>query len=503
MNKKIKISCLVALAALQGCATVSNVPDSKAGVDQAIAELGTPKGDDDILYFMEKGELLRRKGDLDSSKVELLKADEVVRKWEEKAKSGLDTVKQTGAALLVNDGARDYDARDYEKVLVSVRLATLHLEQGKWDDARVEITKMHEREDVISQVREKEIEAAKAEAEKKGLKTTSFKEIKGYPVETLDNPKVNALQNAYESAYANYLAGFVYEALGEGSLAAAGYRRAIEMRPDQPALTSALENLDARIGGGGPGVGKVDTLFLIEQGKAPQLQSQQLPIILPIPSSNGIDLIATPISWPVVGPLPADPPAESIKINASMDLPVSDMTNLDLMIRKSISNEMPGIITRSSIRAITRGAAQKAIDDNSNQMGGLGAVFSLVAKVGSLALEQADIRSWRNVPGDYALARAVLPAGKTSVELSGVGGAKVSKEVDLNGRYAVVVISRSGPETSIYASNYGQALVAEAPAPKVEAPAPEASKGKAKHKPKHRTKKTTPTKQTASTQTGS
>ena len=76
---------------------------------------------------------------------------------------------------------------------------------------------------------------------------TSFKELNGYPVQTIDNPEVNALRNGYQSALSHYLAGFIYEALGEVSLAAPGYRLANELHPGVPLLEEALSGLESRL----------------------------------------------------------------------------------------------------------------------------------------------------------------------------------------------------------------------------------------------------------------
>ena len=43
------------------------------------------------------------------------------------------------------------------------------------------------------------------------------KEINGYPVETLNDPEVLALKNGYSNALSHYLAGFLYEVLGESA----------------------------------------------------------------------------------------------------------------------------------------------------------------------------------------------------------------------------------------------------------------------------------------------
>src|SRR5204863_7707897 len=117
---------------------------------------------------------------------------------------------------------------------------------GRMDDARVAIKQTHELEAQIALDRAKAIAEVEAEAQKRGAKT-SFKELDGYPVQTIDNPEVNALRNGYQSALSHYLAGFVYESLGEPSLAAPGYRLANELQPNRPALEEALRGLDTRV----------------------------------------------------------------------------------------------------------------------------------------------------------------------------------------------------------------------------------------------------------------
>jgi len=70
---------------------------------------------------------------------------------------------------------------------------------GNWDNARVAIKQTHELEAIIGEQRAKQIGAVEEQAQKKGART-SFKELNGYPVETIDNPGVNALRNSYQSA---------------------------------------------------------------------------------------------------------------------------------------------------------------------------------------------------------------------------------------------------------------------------------------------------------------
>jgi hypothetical protein len=76
-----------------------------------------------------------------------------------------------------------------------------------------------------------------------------MKDLRATRSPALDAPEVVNLKNSYQSAFSHYLAGFVYEALGEKDLAAPGYRKAAELRPNTPLLEQALLDLDkAKVG---------------------------------------------------------------------------------------------------------------------------------------------------------------------------------------------------------------------------------------------------------------
>lgn len=435
--------CVLAALLLGGCAGYQqkmggSVEAVQYGqVDQALVELERNTTDKDLLYYLELGELLRMKGDYVRSRDAWLQADAKVRAWEDEARHNPEKLMGELGALVVNDTTRRYDGRDYEKVMLSVRLALDHLALGDWDSARTEIKKMHEREAIIAEFRSKELDAAREKAEDKGLKATSFKDLNGYPVETLDDPEVRALKNAYESAFANYLAGFVYEALGEPSLAAAGYRKAVEMRPGVPLLEQSLAELDGRVARARGASGSVDTLFVLETGTAPSISSQTLPIPLPIPRRNGVQIVMTPLSWPVLSPMTRQTPLPELYLNGKA-VALAPVTSIDHMARRALADEMPSIIVRSSVRAILKGIAQKEIQDNAS--GTAGAILSIVASIVAVASEQADERGWRTLPAQFSIGRAMLAPGVYSLAVPGMP----AREVSLSGSHSVVVLRITG-----------------------------------------------------------
>src|SRR6266545_3366885 len=305
---------------LSGCAAFRSydtelyrtLDEASAGnVDNAVGilESNNPGASKDLLYYLELG-MLQRLGDrYAESQKSWMSANERVHAWGRTAQTDPEKLLPGAASYLINDRLRPYEGHDYEKVMLLTYIALNHLTMGEYGNARVAITQMHELEAVIAELRSKETTKVEQDAEKRGART-SFKELNGYPVQTIDNPEVNALKNSYQSALSHYLAGFVYESLGEPSLAAPGYRLANELQPDRPALEEALRGLEQRVRA--PDDGMTDVLFIVSSGAAPALRSQ--PYRLPVPVNDRLVLI--PLSFPQLLPSPLDDAATTLTIGA-------------------------------------------------------------------------------------------------------------------------------------------------------------------------------------------
>ncbi|MBI5938373.1 MAG: hypothetical protein HY850_11070 [Betaproteobacteria bacterium] len=445
------------------------------------AGLGLGNSDKDLLYYLEKGELLRLGGQYEQSAAAWLSADQRVKEWEEIAKHSPGKLLGDLGSVIINDKARRYDGQDYEKVLLSTRLALNHIAMGKWGEARTEIKKTHEREAIIAELRSKEVEQATEEAKTRNVHTR-YKDLQGYPVESLDDPEVTALKNGYQSAFSHYLAGFVYEALGEPSLAAPGYRKAIELRPNVRFLEEGLAGLDKRAHVGKRG--HTDVLFVVESGSAPARQSVMIPLPVPYMAGGRGTVGVIPTSFPVIKSERAFMPS-SITLDGKANLPLAPVTNVDAMARRALKDEMPGIILRTTVRAIAKSIAQKQAADRG------GALAGLLVTIAAVATESADERVWRTLPAQISLGRALLPSGKHSMKLSGQAGEQ-QLEFEAQGKYTVIPVRLMGshlyamrPQSSVEMA--AQATVEppakalpEAAAPVEEAPKPGARPVKSK-----------------------
>lgn len=402
------------------------------------------KGDKkDLLYYMELGELRRLANEFPASSAAFREADKQVIAWEQTSSLNASKAGGSVASYLINDKLRVYEGEDYEKVMVTMRLAMDHLAGGDYDNARVEIKRTHEREAFIGEIRAKEYVAVTEEARKKGARQ-NFKEINGYPVQTIDSPEVASLKNSYQNALSHYLAGFVYEALGEPSLAAPGYRTAIELRPGQSMLEDSLGGLDDRVGA--PDDGKCDTLFVIDTGQIPGRINQGFN--LPIPVGPNGEWILFSVSFPVLPPrAPYDAPR--VGIDQSLDLRTAHILDLDMMARRSLKDAMPGLMLRGFARVATKAVAQWQMQKQIEQQrrkgeDTLGMALALLAfQVGGAVTESADERGWRSLPAQVTVARGRLSRGQHSVEIAN-GGGTARFDVNLTGPHALVSVRMAG-----------------------------------------------------------
>ncbi|MES2817475.1 MAG: hypothetical protein V4812_00625 [Pseudomonadota bacterium] len=396
----------------------------------------------DLLYYFEKGELLRAKGDLAGSQDAWRAADRVVFQWEESVKADPDKYLGEIGSFLINDKVRRYEGYDYEKVMLTAQMALNSLALKDFETARADIKKTHEREALIARLRDRQYLQEEEEAEEQGI-TTEYQDLQGYPVESLNAPEVLGLKNSYQSAFSHYLAGFVYEALGEKGLAAPGYRKASELRPKTPLLEKALLNLDKP----GGKTTETDVLLVVQTGLAPARNSLSIP--LPIPTDSG--LIIAPLSFPLIEADTSTPPVSRLDLNGK-NIALTELSSIDAMSRRALRDDMPGIILRTTLRAVTRGVAQHELNETDPWAG-------LALGIVSAITEGADERTWRTLPDTIQIARVRLKKGQQRLSVQTAYG-ETEFDVMIAGKHQVVPLRVIG--TQVFASGDATRLIAPA-----------------------------------------
>ena len=420
MPSRLLLTLLSCALLLGGCGLLHNYDQElqatneqliSGNVDGALQllERHNPWDDKDLLYYLEKGELLRAKGDLSRSQDAWRIADQRVSQYEEGTQVvatlknlGLDQILGIG---LIGDKFHRYEGYDYEKVMLTTQMALNQLARNDFDDARVDIKKSHEREALIATARDKQYLEVEDQAKAKGIKLR-YKDLQGYPVTTLDSPQVIALKNGYQSAFSHYLAGFVYEALGERDLAAPGYRQAIELRPNTPLLEKALSNL------GKPADASPDSdvLIIVQTGLAPALVSLRVPI--QVQTEDG-QVITVNQPFPVLVADKSTAPLKQISVDGkpqSLTL-LNSTTHMSL---RTLHDDMPAIINFALGTARFNAGLQAK--ENKRKPDKASSVYQGFTS-------DSDTRTWRTLPDNTLVVRLRLKPGAHKLLLSGVKGA--------------------------------------------------------------------------------
>jgi hypothetical protein len=130
----------------------------------------------------------------------------------------------------------------------------------------------------------------------------------------------------------------------------------------------------------------------------------------------------------------------ALDVDNSLSVAIAPATSIDLMARRRLQDDMPGIMLRASVRSAASATlqyqAQRAGSRDNQNAAAFGALAAIAA-VGSVALESADDRTWRTLPSEIHIARARLSAGAHDVVLQTSGGTRTAR-IQVSGRHAVV-----------------------------------------------------------------
>ena len=481
----------VGVCFLTGCATQTQQIKMNESINQfkngdmqsTAATIQNVFKDKNTLYYLELGEVQRLQGasQIPSSTKNLLQADQLVDQWEMTTSDKLKRSFTDTSSYILSEGfSSNYDPKPYEISFLSQTLALNHLAQGHWNDAMVEAKKMAQREKVIEELIQSKVAAvSKTVQEQQNNQktrgaTSRIQDINGYPINLLDDEETRGLKNSYQNPGAYYLSGFIHESQGEASLAAPGYRLAIELRPSVSFFKTSIAKLDSNIANQSKKI-FADTLIIIDTGYMPKISPFQISQTFNI--GSGPKLVT--LTFPVIEKSTERYTPSYIQIGdrtANLEL----VANIDTMARKNLQDEMPGYVLRATSRALVSLAAQYMADQTAQQAARknnqnnqnnsaaiIGAIAGMITGYGLQAINVTDVRHWSTLPAQTYMARMGLPIGPNVLKYTLPSGVTQSQTVNLVGGYNVVYIRMFRNKATVLTSNDPAALP---PKPQVLAP---------------------------------
>lgn len=330
-----------------------------------------------------------------------------------------DAVGTAMAATVTDDWSMEYYLSPYEINLALEYGILAQLFNGKREDALVDAR-------LACYVQDRLGDEYGADLKKKGEGSENREEIDrivGEQNQAL-NEMIAATRNSWENPVLWWLTGVLFEADGDWEAAGQSYRRAGTTGSGNPFFEADMRRAGAALRTPAPGRAKLVVVY--EDGFVPRRAALKIP--LRIYATMSID-IPTYLNIGAYAPHTITFCGSRGPQSAALGLNVRSLAG------RTLSESMPGIITRNVTRAAVNVGIQAAGRSSNNDYVKLGAeVVNLVM----IATRQADTRSWVTLPdaqyvwcdgdmapGDYQLAVTIdgvpssvpvsLSAGGTTV----------------------------------------------------------------------------------------
>lgn len=318
-----------------------------------------------------------------------------------------------------------------------------HVDLNNFDNARIEIKRMYELEQATQNYNQARYNQQVIESQKDAQdKTRNYLHdeiMKKYDFSDINSPKVLALKNSYQNAFSHYLAGFVFEALNEPSLARPGYVKAGQLNPTNRLIQKSIDNLDNNVR---PKSGFTDLLIVEEVGHAPQIQSveQHVAINLNLVDPKSACVNTINIFYPKLVKDVNNQPSYNYTLDGAQMQPLP-MVDVSLMTARALSDETPHIIARNIAAAIRNIAASQAAcastDKHKDQPRQTPNLLNAGYSIFSQFLDKADERTLTLLPNKININRTSLPYGKHTVTIQ-VNGLSYTQQIALNQPYQIL-----------------------------------------------------------------
>lgn len=433
---------------------ILSISDGQAG--KALRESTKKLPDDDLLKFSTFARY-GKKNDLVSSSVNYLAVEKSITGWEKTTSEKINS--SIGEFITYSFGGlgdvAEYQPRPYESTMLSFNIALNHSISGYNNLAAIEARKIGEKESFIERLNSKTIDAIK-EQEKvefnlgpQAKPISKIELIEDYPVEIFKNQKGDSsLRNAYQNAAANFLAGYIFEAEGDKSLAAPAYIKSIELLPTSRLFQGALKNLDKKK----TVANTSDVLFIFELGLAPKLTTKKFRFDVPTKMGQKF----TSISLPTI----VDLEGRSEKLNKvfinQQQLNAELTLDFRRLLVKDLQESMPKYLTMATSKALLELSSQMSVAYFTKGLEktdkGLSRLLASGLLLGLYSRGDFDVRTWDSLPESIYMAREQLPYGNHEITFQGNSIPRATK-VEINKPYQIINIRMI--DKNVFLAQYG------------------------------------------------
>jgi uncharacterized protein len=418
-----RLCLLAAIALLAGCASYTDETQSlranwAAGAYPQAAQIAAhaaqkSSGTDAVLWDLEAGATARAAGDIAGSMNSFNAADRLFDYWDTQPEI---SISRETESLLVNPTVMPYRGRDYDRIMESVYQALNYLQLGKFDEARVELNRALDRQQVAQRNNAARIAAAQKAAAESGANGDGYDAARAqadprFQSEMQQN--YGPLDNLkYYTDYANPMATYLRAVclLARPQSASDNESARVDFARVQ-AMIGHNEFIDADCdlatqmtkGGQLPPL----TFVIYETGEAPDRLEARLDIPLFVVSRN-VPYIG--VAFPVLKINGQFNPGLVVQSAGSAPLRTALLCDMDSVIAQEFRNDLPDVIVKTLISAGAKAAAQYGLETAAGNNTLLGALTEISGVIYQAATNRADTRTWETLPKQIQFCRLPAPA---------------------------------------------------------------------------------------------
>ncbi len=338
-----------------------------------------------LLYILEKASILRKQGEKEKAQKLFLEADQVIDELYTKS------ILEGAASLIYNESAISYSGELFERVHLHTLLAFMFIEERDLGKARVEAKKINSRLHEFTQ--------------DFGDKNNTYR----------------------KDAFALYLSGTIFEALGEYDDAIIDYKNALEVFEtklfesfyygnikEQVAnalyhlsLKRGREDLAGKILSRYPSIRqkkqeKEGELVVLHEGGLISLK-QEKTFLLPV----GEQVVR--FSYPIIESESPHFGQMGVIFSGDHFVSAENGAYLSPIAHQTLEEKRFRLIAKGLARVLIKSQINRAVSEN------LGLFAGLVSNVVTAATETADTRSWMFLPDGFFVTRVSLPEGEHEI----------------------------------------------------------------------------------------
>ncbi len=376
-----------------------------------------------LLWSLKAADAWRAAGDTDQS-TKIFEGTEHTFKRFDTENAAKKYIADNAASILVNDKVVSYKGTFYDATMVNTYKAINYSNQGDWNNARIELNRVIERQDHAKKYFEAMIEKEhkkEHESEKKSHKDDSTVKINtkktNVEIEKLKRTAHSEMDEwnvspNYINPFTTYLSGLLLylnadtgNDVGEARRRFRKARALIEKDEKTTSLAKSYVDEDLKMVDNGSLAKDLEpTVWVIfENGQAPVKEEKRVDLPLFLVTEN---VLYAGIAYPTLKFRESAYPFVEVSAG-DKTYRTATIANMDGLISKEFKTEFPGIMTRAIVSATVKTIAQQQVKKKYGGVAGFGAALLQVAST------QADLRIWSTLPKEFQIAR--LPRPDTGV----------------------------------------------------------------------------------------